>query len=118
MPNLVPPEIMQLEIADQESYKRSEAKEAVRHLRVRPHSLSRWIDVSPSAVTTDQYDSIQGCPQTTGQLCGGFSIHFETKDAALEVGFLMYPRDNRYYIDQVKVSVRERWCTTPDVFLK
>jgi len=118
VPNLVPPEIMRLEIVDEESYKPFEAKEGVRHLRVRPHSVSHWIDVSPSAVTTDPYDVLQGCPQTNDQLCGGFSIHLESKDAALEVGFLLYAKDDWLYIDEVSVAVRERRCTTPDMFLK
>jgi hypothetical protein len=120
MPNLVPPAIMLLEIVDDDTSKPFEAKGTVGRLRVRPHSVGHWIDLSASAVTTDIYDHIHACPKTENEICGGFSIHFEGKDAALDVGFRTYLRDSdsKYAIDEVSVSIRERWCTSPNVFLR
>jgi hypothetical protein len=102
LPRTVPSEIMQLEIVDDDFYaKRGDPESGKRSLRIRPYSVSHWIDVSPSAVTNDIYDVIETCPQTKSEACGGFAIHFESKDAALEIGYVSYLKDDKQYVDQV-----------------
>ena len=120
LPSSVPEEIMQLEIVDDDRphSKPRQDDTGTRYLRIRPHSVSHWIDVGVSAVTLDIYDHITGCPRTKSELCGGFGIHFESKDAAIEIGFLTYIKDDKHHVDQVILTVRERWCTEPDMFSK
>jgi hypothetical protein len=98
-------ELMQLEIIDSTRDRASEAKAAVRRLRVRPHSVSHWIAVWPSAVGLDQYE-----------LGRGFAIYFESKDGALAVGFLL--AESKPHIEDVTLAMGERWCIDPHMFHK
>jgi hypothetical protein len=106
LPSLEPSEIMQIEIVDDDdAWSRAwEQSLAARKLRVRPHSVSHWIDVMPGAVLIDIADTDQGCPR---EGCHRFRIIFSGKEGdSLMVGF--YSRwlgGGKWQLEEVNLSV-------------
>jgi hypothetical protein len=116
VPGIDASEIMQLDNIDRPHSKAWEEKLAVRRLRVRPHTVSHWIDVLPSAVALEVHDVDTPCLQAKGKSCGGVSIQFAGKDGGLTIGFLVDSAEGKQYFDHVTLSLREGWCSDPDRF--
>jgi hypothetical protein len=118
VPRLDASEVMQVEIIDPHD-KTWDTKLAVRRLRVRPYSVSHWIDVMPSAVALQSYDVDAPCLQAKGESCSGFEIQFESKDGGLAVG-IIYPfvESKLPHVDHVTLLLGERLCSDPERFDK
>lgn len=111
LPYLQPFEIMQVEIVDDEESKAWEQQLGARRLRIRPHAVSHWIDIMPSAVYTDIVDTDQGLPTCKG--CLRFTIILAGKGGSLLVGFGSRGLGGKkWQLDQVNLSVRGHYGTS------
>jgi hypothetical protein len=110
-PSLQPSEIMEVEIIDDDDpWSRAWEQKWGRRLRIRPHSVSHWIEVMASAVWIDIVDTDQGCPH---EGCHRFSIIFAGKGGALLVGFgSRWLGERKWQIERVSLSVRGYYSPT------
>jgi hypothetical protein len=104
-PGFVPSEILQLEIMDEEPAKARERPSGMRQLRVRPHSVSHWINIPTSVVSIVAYGFGHPCPNTRNATCYALVLGFEGEGGALVVGLETYSKDGNHVVDQVTLEV-------------